>query len=103
MCSDIRVDDFGTVFRATIKDQDDRVVNVSGSIQTLLKFKNPEGTLYTKPASVWSDGSSGIIEYTIESGLLDTGGRWEMQGYVQTSTGQWHTSIVNFFVQDNLE
>lgn len=103
MCTDIRVDDFGTIFRANIKDQDDRIVNVSGSIQTLFKFKNPEGTLFTKPATVYYPGTSGIIEYTAESGLLNVGGKWELQGYVQTSNGQWHTNIVNFFVQDNLE
>ena len=103
MCSDIRENDFGTVFRATIKDQDDVVVNVSGNIQSLLKFKNPEGTLYSKTASLYTDGTDGIIEYTAESGLLSVAGKWQLQGYVLFSNGQYHTSTVDFFVQKNLE
>lgn len=103
MCTDVRVNDFGTIFRATIKDQDEIVVNISSAIQSKLNFKNPNGTLYSKNADLYTDGTDGIIEYISESGLFSIGGKWEMQGYVLTPAGQWNTNIVNFFVQDNLE
>ncbi len=103
MCTDIHVNDFGVVFQATVKDEEDAVVNISGSTSLLLRFKSPDSTLYSKSASISTDGTDGVMEYTAESGLFNVSGQWQVQGYVLLPDGQWSTSVTQFFVQKNLE
>lgn len=102
MASEIHVNDYGTIFRATFKDQDNAVVNISGATNKYFLFEKPDCTDVTKTASLYSDGTDGIIEYTVESGLFNIPGIWQVQGYVTYPNGSWYSDIVEFRVRDNL-
>lgn len=102
MCDNIFVDDIGTIFRGTVYDQDDDVVNIASGTYTFT-FKKPDGTIVSKDATLYTDGSDGVMQYSAESGLLNLKGKWQLQGFVELPAGQWHTNIQDFTVKQNLE
>lgn len=74
------------------------------SAATLLELilMKPDGTAIVRPASLSSDGTDGVIEYTIQPGDLDQVGTWKVQGHVVLPTGEWYSSIQKFKVFSNL-
>lgn len=101
--NEIHESDIGTLFKATIKD-DTTIVDVSSASTLQLIFKKPKsGTLVTQTASLFTDGTDGIITYTSVSGDLNECGRWKLQGRVVIGTGDWKSDKANFVVHRNLE
>lgn len=100
--SEIHIGDYNTLFKATIKDQDDNVVDISSATSKYLIFEDPQCNIYTKVASLYTDGTDGIIKYNSESGLFNIGGIWQIQGQVSYSDGSWYSDISEFRVRDNL-
>lgn len=98
---EIHVQDIGTQFKVTIKDGTS-VVDVSGASTLQLIFQKPSGTNVTKTASLFTDGTDGIIMYNSESGVLDEAGIWKMQGYIVDSSNSWRSDIQTFRVHRNL-
>jgi len=94
--------DIGTVFRATIKDGDGVVVDVSGASTKTLYFRKPDGTVLTKSASFTTSGTDGKIQWTTIANDLDTVGDWVVQGYVVLASGTWHSSVYQFKVVGNV-
>lgn len=94
----------GTTFRATIKDQDNVVVNVSGAATKELIFKKPvTGALITKAAAFTTDGTNGKIEYKTVAGDIDEIGTWEWNPHVIISAGnEWYSDPLEFVVKDKL-
>ncbi len=97
MAGEIHKNDIGTVFRLTIVDQDGAVVDVSSDPSPEIKFKVGSQVL-TKLATFTTNGTDGIIQYTSVSGDLTPGGNWTMQGHVILTSGEWHTTKVEFKV-----
>lgn len=102
MCDNIFVDDIGTIFRGTVYDQDENVVNIASGVYTFT-FKKPDGNIVSKSGTLYTDGSDGILQYSAESGLLNLKGKWQLQCLVQLPAGQWHTNVEDFTVKQNLE
>lgn len=99
---EIRLGDIGTLFKCTIKDNED-IVDVSTATTKLLKLFKPSGSLLTKNASLFTDGTDGIITYTTVSGDLSELGTWQLQGKVEfTEVAQFNSSIEKFKVHRNL-
>lgn len=99
--NEIHKNDIGTEFRCTIKD-DESVVDVSSVTLKQLLFKKPDGTVLTKTASFYTDGTDGIITYASIDGDLDQCGLWELQGYVEFGSTEFHSDIKNFMVHRNI-
>lgn len=97
-CAEIHLNDIGTVFTATILDEDDAVVDISTYTPKQLIFTKPSATKVTQTASFVTDGTDGQIKYTSIAGDLDEEGLWQLQGIVST----FHTNIVTFKVYRNL-
>lgn len=100
---EIHKDDYGTIFRATILDENDAVVDVGDFTTRSFIFKKPDKSIINKTASLYTDGSDGIIQYTVESGVLDTVGVWQIQAHVIGDTTSWKTDVQEFRVYKNLE
>ena len=98
---DVRLNDIGTAFRATIRDEDDAVVNVSGGTFTM-RFRKPDGTTVDKTATLVTDGSDGQIQYVSQSGDINQAGEWRVQGVVTLTTNTWRTAHKRFNVGANL-
>jgi hypothetical protein len=96
------VDDIGTVFKATIKDEDGVVVDVSGAGTLELVFRKPDGTAVVKTAVFTTDGEDGVIQYITIADDMDTEGEWRVQGYVKIATSEFHSDVHRFRVYPNL-
>lgn len=100
--NEIHVSDIGTVFEATIKD-DETVVDISSALVTKnLIFKNAAGTSKTKAGSFTTDGTDGLLRYVTVADDLDDAGKWQVQANIVLTTGTWSSSIYKFDVFANL-
>ena len=102
MIDEIHVNDVGTTFTVTIKDQDDVVVDISGAIDYDLIFRKPDNTIVTKTASLVTDGTDGKISYTFVDGDLDQYGLWHVQAFVDFGSTEWSSDIHKFKVHKNI-
>lgn len=103
---ELHLNDIGTILRVTIKDKQSdgssSVLDISGATTKQIILLKPGGDKLTKTASFYTDGSDGIIQYTTVEGDIDEVGRWQIQGSIVTSGGEWKTDISNFKVLRNL-
>ena len=102
MTDEIHLNDVGTVFKITIKDQDGSVVDVSSASVKQIWLGKPKGGKLTKTAEFDTDGTDGVIKYTSISGDLNVTGTWEIQAHVTTPAGTWHSTIDTFEVKNNI-
>lgn len=93
--NEIHIGDIGTAIRCTIKD-DTSIVDVSGASVLQLIFRKPDGTITTKDASFYTNGSDGIIQFITTSSFLDQVGTWKVEGYVVINDGHWKSDIKRF-------
>ena len=102
MTCGIHQNDIGTVIKVQISDCSDVAIDVSAADTKQIVFKKPSGELVTKTASFFTDGTDGIISYTIISGDLSEIGTWKVQGIVTIGSNTWHSSFESFKVYRNL-
>ena len=101
MAAEIHVSD-EPILRATIKDQDGAVVDVSAATTMEIKLKKPSGTTSTKTAVHTTDGIDGRIEYQVVAGEFDEIGEWQRQGRVVLGAKPYSSDIERFPVERNL-
>ena len=96
----IVVGDFGQVAKVTFIDVDTGVAaDISGYASTIeIVFTDPTGTETAKTATFDTDGSDGVIKYTIESGLINKAGNWRVRGRVQGGSSKLSTITHEFLV-----
>ena len=94
----------GTTFRATIKDQDNVVVDVSTASTQELIFKKPDGTIITRTTTFTTDGINGQIEYKTLAADIDQAGTWEWQPHVILGApNEWYSDPLEFVVKEKLK
>ena len=103
----IFVNDVGTIFKVTIEDCDtgaaiDLSVATSGTTVKQIIFKKADGTVVTHTAEFDTDGSDGVITYTIQDGDVDMSGTWFIQVHIEGTVTKNSSSIDTFVVQENL-
>lgn len=101
MADEIHIDDIGTQFIVTIKD-DDVAVDLSTATTKQLIFRKPDGTKLTKNASFVTDGTDGKLKYVSVSGDLNEAGYWKLQAYIAIGSNAWKTNTTIFRVHPNL-
>ena len=101
MPAEIHVDD-EPILRATVKDQDGAVVDVSGATTLEIKLKKPSGTTNTRSAVLTTDGTDGRIQYQVAAGEFDEIGEWQRQARVVVATRPYSSDIERFPVERNL-
>lgn len=100
---EIHVGDVLTAFKATVKDQNGAIVDISTATTKQLIFKKTDGTIVAKAAAFVTDGVDGQMQYISAANDLDQSGTWHVQGYVVlASGGAWHTDVHTFVVDPNL-
>lgn len=77
--------DYGQVAKLTFIDVDtDSAVDISGYATTIqMIFTDPDGAETAKTATWSTDGTDGVIQYTIETSLFDAAGYWQVRGRVK--------------------
>jgi hypothetical protein len=94
--------DIGTIFRLTITDTAGTAIDVSSASVKYIYFEDPSGNKTKETAAFYTDGSDGIIQYTSVAGDIDEEGIWQIQGYVETSDGNFFTEKTTFNVLSTL-
>jgi hypothetical protein len=96
---DIIGGDFGQVIELTFVDVDTDAAADIGDYTTTIQmiFTSPSGVETEKTATFKSDGSDGVIQYTVEEGLL-TAGKWRVRGRVQSASAKLTTTKHSFKV-----
>lgn len=97
---EIHKNDIGTVLKVTMLDGDAIVSLAAASVKKIL-LRKPSGDVLEKSASLFTDGTDGIMTYTTIADDLDETGEWKIQAYVEIS-GHWHSSTHTFRVFPNL-
>lgn len=74
--------DYGQIIKLTFIDVDtDEAADISGYNDTQhMLLKDPAGNEAPLTAAFDSDGSDGIIKYTVADGDIDEGGIWKIRG-----------------------
>lgn len=103
MSAQIHVEDEGTVFEATIYDENNVIVDLSSATTMEFRFRKANGTVLTVDAIHVTDGTDGKIKYTAVEGDIDVDGQWKLQAYVELPNGKWHSSFHDFVVYENAE
>ncbi len=112
---ELRVGDFGMIFAFEILDAetvdecgstcDAEPIDVSSGVFAVL-ITDPEGTTTTYAApdvTLSTDGTDGMFELEIPTGLFDAPGVWRRQGRVTVGGRRWSSPIVCFEVLPNLD
>lgn len=91
--------DYGQPIEVTFLDVDTgAAANISGYTTTIqIVFTKPDGTIVAKTATFKTDGSDGIIQYTIESDFL-IAGSWRVRGRVAAGDAKLTTEDYSFKV-----
>lgn len=94
--------DFGQVAKITFYDVDtNAAADISGYASTIqMIFTDPSGNETTKTAAFDTDGTDGVIKYTIETGLIDEAGNWTVRGRVQGAASKLSTEEHVFYVHE---
>lgn len=87
-------------FLATIVDEDESAVDISGASEKKLIFKRRGGTASSNNATLNGDGSDGKMYYQADTAFLDTKGTWEWQAKVVISSKTYYSNIKIFEVRD---
>ena len=101
MSSEIHVNDVGTRFLLTIKDDGD-VVNISEASSISVIFKKPDDTVTYRPGVVVNSGVDGRVYYDTVAGDLSNAGLYKLQARVALPRGTYYTDIHSFQVHCNL-
>jgi len=103
MAQEIHVDDIGTRFVITVKDDEGNVDLTESSIRQLT-FRKPSDEYLYRTAEVFGDGSesSGVMYYDVVSGDFDEPGLYKLQGKVSTPSGVYYTDTYSFKVHCNI-
>ena len=100
--NEIHKNDIGTVFQLTIKDQDNAIVDLSSATTKQILIKSPNKSVAIKTGSFLTDGTDGIITYTIVENDLNVIGIWSIQAKTIFVTGTWYSDIQEFKVHGNV-
>lgn len=101
--NEIHISDISCRFLITIKDGD-TIVDLSSATLLRIIFHKPDATVATKTATLYTDGTDGIIYYNTITGDLDQAGVWKFQAYIEFgSGGKFHSDIGRFTVFSNLD
>lgn len=105
---EIHKDDLGVKFILALVDQDGDPVDLSTTPTVAVRFKSPAGEFSDFVGVIESPATDGKISYAPNASdalfATETGSGWKVQGFVDFGTDQqYHSSIVEFVVKENLE
>ena len=101
MASEIHVNDVGTRFLITVKE-DSTVVDISGAESLSIFIRNPDDTLLARSGNLHTDGTDGNMYYDLASGDVNVAGHYKLQGRVSLSSSTYYTNVYNFQVHCNI-
>tara|TARA_R100000008_G_scaffold73806_1_gene52359 strand:- start:154 stop:462 length:309 start_codon:yes stop_codon:yes gene_type:complete len=99
--NEIHVNDVGTTFQLTFKENGD-VVDISSASAINIILTGPDDTAKVKTGVLVSGGTDGKAKYVTVADDLDTAGTWKLQGKITFASTVYHSDVHNFTVFKNL-
>lgn len=96
---DIHVGDYGWTARLQLTE-DGSPFDISSFTTKEMIFYKPDGTQLVKGASFVTDGTDGMLQYNVESGVIDASGRWGIRARIAKSGVDLRSHIVWFYVEE---
>lgn len=66
-------------------------------------FKSPSGVKTTKTAAFDTDGTDGVLKYTVEAGLINEAGDWSVQARIAKTGAELTSDPITFRVKKRLD
>jgi len=100
----IHVGDVGTRMRVQFMRSATRERDISDATVMKIAVRTPDcdGVSKEHDARFVTDGHDGMIEYDLEEGECAVAGEYQIQGYIETPSGKWHSQTRSFTVKGNL-
>jgi len=96
----IHVDDYGYNLELTVNDKDTgSALDISTYTTLRYLLRDPAGATTTKTAAFKTNGTDGVLTYTIADGDIDQTGRWRIQAQIVTGSSVLTSDEVVFTVQ----
>ena len=95
------VGDWGTSFPLKIYGANNAILDISSASPINIIFTKPDGTNFTREASLVTTGIDGRMEYTTAASELNVAGDWSYYGEVTFVNGKWATTSVPFVLEAN--
>ena len=95
--TNIHVSDFGWLAQLTIVE-DGAAVDISSYTTRQFVFAKPDATEVTKTALFDTDGTDGVLTYTVEDGLIDATGYWSVRAVLTKANAELTSDAVLFHV-----
>lgn len=103
---ELHIGDYGTIIEVTIIDPNtNSAQDISDADNKQFYFRNPAGTIINVSGTFKTDGSDGIVQYTVEDGdsVLETyPGGWILQVEIESTAGHWRSEKKQFTVYGNI-
>lgn len=100
--TDIHINDYGWVGKLALK-QDGAAVDISSYTTRQFIFKSPSGVKTTKTATFDTDGTDGVLKYTVEDGLINESGNWYVQARIGKTGAVLTSAELRFNVASRLD
>ena len=98
----INEDDFGHIGKLTCKE-DGSAADISTYTTKQFVMTDPAGAATIKTAAFDSDGSDGILKYTLIDGDIDLSGNWQVQARIIKAGVEITSEPLKFFVGPRLD
>lgn len=99
-----REDDYGFAIVVTLVDMAGAVVDISAASTLSLIIRKPDRTFATKTATFVTDGSDGMLQWTVTDGYLDQEGHYAIEAEVSDgSTFTYRSSMMTMEVGGKIE
>lgn len=102
MWQGIHKDDYGWTGKIRVV-QDAVAQNISTYTTRQFIFRKPSGAIATKTATFATDGADGVLQYAVESGLVDEVGGWQVQARISKSGVVLTSAPIYFSVSARLD
>jgi hypothetical protein len=90
------VGDAGTTLRFTVREAG-AAIDISTATTKQILLRKPDGTVVAKTAGFGTNGSDGVLTYSILTADLDTAGEWRARANLVLSTGWSGQSDIDAF------
>lgn len=90
MTDEVTVNDIGITFRVTMTEND-QVIDIGLATARRLYLKAPDGQVTEYAATLYTDGSDGILEYKTTAALGQRG-KWQYRGGISFSATEYYNS-----------
>ena len=99
--NEVHIGDIGTRITLTFYDGAS-IVDISGASTKEVWISDPDGATVKSAGTFTTDGTDGKLYYDSIAATFDQSGIWQIQGYVVTATGTWHSDVTDLKVYANL-